>query len=131
MFKLLSTASEKLPAHGQQSGKANEDVARLAGLQLREERSANEDECHDKQNSWIARQSHAEAIARPRYKMLSSANPRVTSKSMGLPRQLSAGGQSRPEYGNNVIRGVNHMAAARSMESTVRSNGVTARAFAS
>src|SRR6266850_8175427 len=54
MFKLLSTASEKLPAHGQQSGKANEDVARLAGLQLREERSANEDECHNEQNSWIA-----------------------------------------------------------------------------
>src|SRR6267378_967610 len=47
MFALNSTASEKLSAQGQQRGKANEDVARLAGLQLCEERSANDDERQD------------------------------------------------------------------------------------
>src|SRR2546425_7042478 len=47
MFLLNSTAVEKLRAHGQQRGKANEHVARFAGLQLREERSANDDDRQD------------------------------------------------------------------------------------
>src|SRR6266850_4470854 len=54
MFNPSSTASEKLRAGGQQRGKANEDIARLASLQLREEGSANDDEYRDEQDSWIA-----------------------------------------------------------------------------
>src|SRR6266851_8229280 len=43
----------KLRGHGQQSGEADQYVTRLAGLQLREECRANEDERHDQQDSWI------------------------------------------------------------------------------
>ena len=44
-------ATEILSAKGQQSGKAEEDVARLAGLQLREERGADDEEDNDQEDS--------------------------------------------------------------------------------
>src|SRR5216684_2089647 len=131
-FTLDSTANEKLRAHGKQRGKANEDVARLAGLQLREERSADDDEGHDEQNPWI---TPPEPRGGNRHAEVQNVEQRESKCDFKIDGIAAPTLRGRPEPARVRQQGnprrEPHSGGPLDGNPQVRSNGMTPRAFTS